>query len=128
MPTPDILWELNYHQRFPWRSAAESPVIHWPEGKRMALYVAINLEHFAFGCQEGARLSQAANRHDILNYSWRDYGNRVGAWYLADLFDDGKHRLAVLIAYCVAKNTAEETDVRTQRFVLGIVVEVGGGH
>lgn len=88
MPTPDILWELNYHQRFPWRSAAESPVIHWPEGKRMALYVAINLEHFAFGCQEGARLSQAANRLDILNYSWRDYGNRVGAWYLADLFDE----------------------------------------
>jgi hypothetical protein len=54
----------------------------------MALYVAINLEHFAFGCQEGARLSQAANRLDILNYSWRDYGNRVGAWYLADLFDE----------------------------------------
>lgn len=88
MPTPDILWELNYHQRFPWRSATESPVINWPEGKRMALYVAINLEHFAFGCQEGARISPAANRLDILNYSWRDYGNRVGAWYLADLFDE----------------------------------------
>jgi hypothetical protein len=52
MPTPDILWELNYHQRFPWRSAADTPAVSWPEGKRLALYVAINLEHFAFGCQE----------------------------------------------------------------------------
>ncbi|MDP0908088.1 polysaccharide deacetylase, partial [Klebsiella pneumoniae] len=39
-----------------------------------------------FGCPEGAKLSQVANPLDILNYSWRDYGNRVGAWYLADLF------------------------------------------
>ena len=86
MPTPEIIWELSDHQRFPWRSAADVPAICWPEGKRLALYVAINLEHFAFGCPEGAKLSQAANTLDILNYSWRDYGNRVGAWYLADLF------------------------------------------
>ena len=25
---------------------------------------------------------------DVLNYSWRDYGNRVGAWRLLDLFKD----------------------------------------
>ncbi|WP_174509241.1 polysaccharide deacetylase family protein [Klebsiella oxytoca] len=86
MPTPEIIWELPDHQRFPWRSAVDAPAISWPEGKRLALYVAINLEHFAFGCPEGAKLSQAANTLDILNYSWRDYGNRVGAWYLADLF------------------------------------------
>lgn len=88
MSTPNIIWELNHHQRFPWRSAAEAPAVCWPQGKRMALYIAINLEHFAFGCQEGAKLSQAANKLDILNYSWRDYGNRVGAWHLADLFDE----------------------------------------
>ncbi|HHT5220325.1 TPA: hypothetical protein ACTYJT_002941 [Klebsiella michiganensis] len=100
MPTPDILWELNYHQRFPWRSAADTPAVSWPEGKRLALYVAINLEHFAFGCQEGAKLSQAANQLDILNYSWRDYGNRVGAWYLADLFAE------LTIPPAVISNTA----------------------
>jgi hypothetical protein len=86
MSTPEIIWELKDHQRFPWRSPAATPAISWPEGKRLALYVAINLEHFAFGCSEGAKLSQVANPLDILNYSWRDYGNRVGAWYLADLF------------------------------------------
>lgn len=96
MPTPDILWELKDHQRFPWRSAANKTAVSWPEGKRLALYVAINLEHFAFGCQEGAKLSLAANSLDILNYSWRDYGNRVGAWYLADLFDELKIPPAVI--------------------------------
>lgn len=100
MPTPDIIWELDYHQRFPWRSAANIPAMTWPEGKRLALYVAINLEHFAFGCQEGAKLSQAANQLDVLNYSWRDYGNRVGAWHLADLFDE------LAIPPAVISNTA----------------------
>ncbi|HCA9958060.1 TPA: polysaccharide deacetylase family protein [Klebsiella quasipneumoniae subsp. quasipneumoniae] len=86
MSTPEIIWEVKGHNRFPWRSPDAIPVISWPEGKRLALYVAINLEHFAFGCPEGAKVSQVANSLDILNYSWRDYGNRVGAWYLADLF------------------------------------------
>lgn len=58
----------------------------WPNGKRLALYVAMNLEHFDFDSQEGARLAPP-NRLDVLNYAWRDYGNRVGGWYLADLFE-----------------------------------------
>ena len=53
MPTPDILWELNYHQRFPWRSAAGYSGSQLAGRETLALYVAINLEHFAFGCQEG---------------------------------------------------------------------------
>jgi hypothetical protein len=48
----------------------------------------------------GAKLSQAANQLDILNYSWRDYGNRVGAWYLADLFAE------LTIPPAVISNTA----------------------
>ncbi|HIB5986375.1 TPA: polysaccharide deacetylase, partial [Klebsiella pneumoniae] len=100
MPTPEIIWELKEHQRFPWRTPATIPALSWPEGKRLALYVAINLEHFSFGCPEGAKLSQVANKLDILNYSWRDYGNRVGAWYLADLFAE------LAIPPAVISNTA----------------------
>ena len=87
MAAPDIIWDINEHRRFDWRAAHQTPNLTWPEGKKLALYVAINLEHFAFGSPEGAKLSQAANSLDILNYSWRDYGNRVGAWHLADLFE-----------------------------------------
>jgi allantoinase len=59
----------------------------WPGSKRLAVYVAINLEHYAFG--EGLREELVAGGHepDVLNYSWRDYGNRVAIWRLKALFD-----------------------------------------
>lgn len=52
----------------------------------------MNLEHFAFGEGLGAELAPGANggggpHPDVLNYAWRDYGNRVGAWRLLELLD-----------------------------------------
>ena len=35
----------------------------------------------------GRRLCRRFAEPDVLNYSWRDYGNRVGAWRMLDLFD-----------------------------------------
>jgi allantoinase len=34
----------------------------------------------------GASLGQPSPQPDVLNYSWREYGNRVGAWRCLDLF------------------------------------------
>ena len=61
-------------------------VSRWPSGKGLAVYVALNLEHYAFG--EGIVESLVPGGHDpdVLNYSWLDYGNRVGGWRLRDLF------------------------------------------
>lgn len=59
----------------------------WPGGKRLAVYVGLNLEHFAFGEGMGAELCPGGPPPDVLNYAWRDYGNRVGAWRMLDLFD-----------------------------------------
>lgn len=87
MAASDWMRQLEHHHRYDYHSPAERADYRWPGGKRLAVYVAMNLEHFSFGCSEGAKLSQAANNLDILNYSWRDYGNRVGGWHLADLFE-----------------------------------------
>ena len=35
----------------------------------------------------GAELAPGGPQPDILNYAWRDYGNRVGAWRMRDMFD-----------------------------------------
>jgi len=88
MSATQVMWDIASHQRYGYSSIEHQVLPAWPQGNGLALYVAMNLEHFAFGCPEGAKLSQAANHPDILNYSWRDYGNRVGGWYLADLFDE----------------------------------------
>ncbi len=34
------------------------------------------------------RSAPAAPQPDVLNYSWREYGNRVGAWRCLELFDE----------------------------------------
>lgn len=35
----------------------------------------------------GAKLGPASPHPDVLNYAWREYGNRVGAWRCLELFD-----------------------------------------
>src|SRR6185295_8092645 len=44
-----------------------------------------------------AALGPKTPEPDVLNYSWRDYGNRVGAWRCLDLFDELKLPAAALI-------------------------------
>lgn len=79
---------LPHHGRFDYSAIHDRPDHDWPGGRRLAVYLGINLEHFAFGDGLGAELAPAAGpQPDVLNYAWRDYGNRVGAWRLIDLLD-----------------------------------------
>ena len=77
------------------RTMAATTTIPCPNGRattgraaRLAVYLGVNLEHFAFGEGLGAELAPGGPQPDVLNYSWRDYGNRVGAWRLLELFDE----------------------------------------
>lgn len=75
------------HDRYDYVPLRGRPDYTWPGGKRLAVYFALNLEHFSFGEGLGAELAPAGPQPDVLNFAWRDYGNRVGAWYLLDAFD-----------------------------------------
>lgn len=78
---------LPHHGRFDYRPITRRPDYCWPDGKRLAVYIGFNLEHFAFGEGLGARLGPVSPEPDVLNYSWREYGNRVGAWRCLEMFD-----------------------------------------
>jgi allantoinase len=79
--------KLRHHDRYDYAPLRGRPHYDWPEGKKLAVYFALNLEHFSFGDGLGAELAPGGPQPDVLNYAWRDYGNRVGAWYLLDAFD-----------------------------------------
>jgi allantoinase len=51
------------------------------------VYLGLNLEHFSFGEGLGGELAPGGPAPDVLNYAWREYGNRVGVWRLLELFD-----------------------------------------
>lgn len=78
---------LPVHGRFGYTPITRRPDYTWPNGARLAVYLGFNLEHFAFGGGLGARIGPASPEPDVLNYSWREYGNRVGAWRCLELFD-----------------------------------------
>ncbi len=78
---------LEIHGRYEHSSIVDRPQYSWPEGRRLAVYVAVNIEAFRYGRGKGAAIAppDQAESHSV--YSWRDYGNRVGIWRLLELFD-----------------------------------------
>ncbi|MFW2590057.1 polysaccharide deacetylase family protein [Sagittula sp. SSi028] len=87
---------LKSHGRYDYSAISARPDYEWPGGKRLAVYIGLNLEHFAFGEGLGAELAPGGPQPDILNYAWRDYGNRVGAWRMLDMFDALELPISVL--------------------------------
>ncbi|MCU0888798.1 MAG: polysaccharide deacetylase family protein [Rubritepida sp.] len=79
---------LRDHGRYDYLPWARRPRESWPGGRKLAVYLGVNLEHFAFGEGLGAELAPGGPPPDVLNYAWRDYGNRVGAWRLLQMLDE----------------------------------------
>lgn len=73
--------------RFDYSAIHQRPGYRWPGGAGLAVYIGFNIEHFAFGEGMGASIGPASPQPDVLNHSWREYGNRVGAWRCLELFD-----------------------------------------
>jgi peptidoglycan/xylan/chitin deacetylase (PgdA/CDA1 family) len=74
--------------RFDYAPIHQRPDYSWPNGARLAVYIGFNIEHFAFGEGLGAMIGPGGAQPDVLNYAWREYGNRVGAWRCLELFDE----------------------------------------
>lgn len=106
---------LPDHGRFDYLPITRRPAWRWPGGARLAVYLGFNLEHFAFGEGLGAAIGPPSPPPDVLNHSWREYGNRVGAWRCLELFDQLRMPAATiantalldhcpeLVAACVAR-------------------------
>ena len=61
------------------------PKIRWPGNARVAFWVAPNIEFYELEPPKNpARAAWARPTPDVLNYAYRDYGNRVGFWRLLD--------------------------------------------
>src|SRR6188508_159094 len=77
---------MPHHGRYDYSPITGRPTYDWPGGKRLAIYIGLNLEWFSFGEGLGAELAPGGPPPDVLNYAWRDYGNRVGVFRIAELF------------------------------------------
>jgi allantoinase len=80
--------KLPHHGRYEYSAIVKRPNYDWPEGKRLAIYLALNIEHFSFVGGLGHAVSSELPSPDPRTFAWRDYGNRVGVWRLYDLLDE----------------------------------------
>jgi allantoinase len=78
---------LPEHQRYPHSEIGRRPHYAWPEGKRLAFYIAVSVEDFAFGAGIGDDISTPGAPQTQRNFGWRDYGQRVGLWRLLKMLD-----------------------------------------
>jgi peptidoglycan/xylan/chitin deacetylase (PgdA/CDA1 family) len=81
---------------FPYSPIIRRPKLTWPEGARVALWVIPNVEFFSLE-ERPAGYGAAAKIPDVVMWSDRDYGNRVGVWRLMEVLDRYKIRASVAL-------------------------------
>lgn len=83
--------------RYRYSPVTQRPDYYWPEGKRLAVYLAINVEQYKFGEGMIEELVRSTDQPDVLNYSWCDYGTRVGVWRLLELVEGFRIPVTLLV-------------------------------
>lgn len=89
--------KLQGHGRYDHLNINQRPDYTWPGGKRLAFYIALNIEHFAFGAGLGIDPTNRNGPQTSRNYAWRDYGNRIGNWRLFEILDELKLPATILL-------------------------------
>jgi len=79
------------HQRYDWSMLTDRPKVNWPNGKKVALWINVNLQFFPLN-QRGVPFAVPGGMTmpypDLRHFSLRDYGNRVGIYRFLKLFDE----------------------------------------
>jgi peptidoglycan/xylan/chitin deacetylase (PgdA/CDA1 family) len=88
---------IKSQHRYSYTPITEHRIGRWPDGKGLAVYVTLGVEDYRFG--EGLKeniLTEVPNP-DLVNTSWRDYGNRVGGFRILERMQSLKIPLSVLL-------------------------------
>lgn len=83
-----MTFRLPHHGRYDYLPLIERRDYSWPGGKRLAFCITTNISVHAFGKGRGHDNAKHGEPQTNRNYSWRDYGNRIGVWRLFDLADE----------------------------------------
>ncbi|MFC2998842.1 polysaccharide deacetylase family protein [Falsiroseomonas tokyonensis] len=111
---------MRQHGRYAFSAIARRPVWDWPNGTRLAVHVAVNLEAFPFAEGLGIPLVNPLPEPDVQNYGFRDWGNRVGVWNLLDALDEHAIPAAALLntaIYDLCPDVAQAFRARGDEFV-----------
>lgn len=109
---------LKPHERVAYTPIVARPAIAWPDRARVALWVSPNVEHYEYlpppgggGRVQWPRMPAP----DVQQYSYRDYGNRVGFWRMTELLDEYSVPTTVSLNMAVLDHYPEIRDAMRDR-------------
>ncbi len=95
----------------------DRPAIKWPNGARVALWVAPNIEHYEYLPNFDGHTDPWPRTPypDAQQYSYRDYGNRVGFWRMLEVLDKHAIRCCVSLNLAVLEHFPEVAEAMVSR-------------
>ena len=95
----------------------DRPIIKWPNDARVALWISPNVEHYEYmPDDDSARTPWPRTPFpDVQQYSYRDYGNRVGFWRMLESLDKYNIRCCVSLNMAVLEHFPEIGQAMVQR-------------
>ena len=94
----------------------DRPALAWPDGARVAFWVAPNIEFYEWEPPAApTRKPWPRVQPDVLGYSHRDYGNRVGVWRMIDVMDRYGVRGSVSLNVAVCEHHPEIIEACVER-------------
>ena len=95
----------------------DRPTIKWPNGARVALWIAPNIEHYEYlPDYDGLRDPWPRTPYpDVQQYSYRDYGNRVGFWRMLEALDKHGIRCCISLNMAVLEHFPDIAEAMVER-------------
>jgi peptidoglycan/xylan/chitin deacetylase (PgdA/CDA1 family) len=95
----------------------DRPPVRWPNGARVALWLAPNVEFYEYLPTPTRYADQwpRTPHPDVMTYSYRDSGNRAGFWRMLEVFDRHHVRATVSINVAVLEHFPEIRDAMVER-------------
>jgi peptidoglycan/xylan/chitin deacetylase (PgdA/CDA1 family) len=104
------------HQFFDYSPIAGRSAPRLPDGKRLAVWIGLNVEHYQYGQQALSLAPFTAQLvPDPLNYGWRDYGVRSGIWRLTELLDKHGFRASAITNAAVFEHYPQIVEAGVER-------------
>ena len=94
----------------------DRPIVRWPNGARVALWIAPNVEHYEYLPPSAPFNPWPRTPHpDVQQYSRRDYGNRVGFWRMLDVLDRYQVKCSTTLNIGVLSHFPEVAEAMLER-------------